>query len=222
MSHLKYTCPKCWLPYILIMQEVVGSIFSFAAAGSLSGVLLFQNFFKDHPFHGVQFWTQLLYAASGLLDLIMVLRINVRFGIPDYFFVVIDEAVSHMILRLKWMPLLVLSSKLCPSGVEGTFFALFMSIDHIGLMSSSWAGGLLLHFLNVSRTEFKNLWLAILIRSISRLVPIGLLFLVPRRHSKKGDEVLKIEKIEMAPLVNDAWFIKYRTWLDVGMEEIHL
>lgn len=73
-------------------------------------------------------------------------------------FVVMDEAVFKMIGRLKWMPLLVLSSNLCPSGIKGTFFALLMSIDHVGMLTSSWAGSLLLHSLNVTRTQFDNLW----------------------------------------------------------------
>ncbi|XP_062007945.1 probable folate-biopterin transporter 3 isoform X2 [Rosa rugosa] len=163
-------------------KEVVGSIFSIGALGSLFGVLLYQNFLKSYPFRDVLFWTQLLY-------------------------------VSQMIGRLKWMPLLVLSSKLCPAGIEGTFFALLMSIDHVGILSSTWAGGLLLHILNITRTQFENLWMAILIRSILRILPIALLFLIPRTDPnssilpsemlriKKGDD-LESENLEMASLVN--------------------
>ncbi|XP_017979092.1 PREDICTED: probable folate-biopterin transporter 3 [Theobroma cacao] len=195
-------------------QEVVGSIFSVGAVGSLFGVLLYQNFLKNHPFRDVLFWAQLLYGMSGLLDLVLVLRINLKLGMPDYIFVVIDEAVSRLIGRIKWMPFLVLSSKLCPAGIEGTFFALIMSIDHIGLLSSAWSGGLVLHILNVTRTQFDNLWIAILIRSLLRLIPIGFLFLIPRSdpklsilpsemlRTKKSNDILEQENIEMASLVN--------------------
>lgn len=195
-------------------KEVVGSIFSVGAVGSLLGVLLYQNVLKNHPFRDILFWTQLLYGLSGMLDLILVLRINLKLGISDYFFAVIDEAVTHMIGRVKWMPLLVLSSKLCPPGIEGTFFALLMSIDNVGMLSSSWAGGLLLHVLEVTRTQFDNLWLSILIRSMFRIIPLGLLFLVPRSdpnssilptemlRTKKGDDIPESDNIEMAPLVN--------------------
>uniref|UniRef100_A0A5B6ZAX7 Putative folate-biopterin transporter 3 n=1 Tax=Davidia involucrata TaxID=16924 RepID=A0A5B6ZAX7_DAVIN len=195
-------------------QEVVGSILSVGAVGSLFGVLLYQNVFKNHPFRQVLFWAQLLYGASGMLDLILVLRINLRLGVPDYLFAVIDVAASHMIGRLKWMPLLVLSSKLCPSGIEGTFFALLMSIDHVGMLSSSWAGGLILHILNVTRTQFENLWMAVLIRNLLRILPIALLFLVPKSdpntsilptemlRTKKGDDTLESRNMEMASLVN--------------------
>jgi hypothetical protein len=129
-----------------------------------------------------------------MLDLILVLRLNLKLGIPDYYFAVIDEGVSKMINRIKWMPLLVLSSKLCPAGIEGTFYALLMSIDNVGLLSGSWAGGLILHVLNITRTEFKNLWAAILIRNAMRLLPLALLFLVPR-----SDQISNLLPADLLP-----------------------
>ncbi|KAE8699315.1 putative folate-biopterin transporter 3 [Hibiscus syriacus] len=156
-------------------QEIVGSKFSVGAVGSLFGVLLYQNFLKYHPFRDILFWAQLLYGISGLLDLVLVLRINLK--------------------------------------LEGTFFALVMSIDHIGLLSSAWSGSLVLHMLNVTRTQFDNLWISIIIRSMLRLLPIGFLYLIPRSdpnlsilpsemlRTKRVNDVLEPENIEMATLV---------------------
>ncbi|KAG8379605.1 hypothetical protein BUALT_Bualt07G0106200 [Buddleja alternifolia] len=170
------------------MLYVVGSISAVGAVVSFLGILLYQNAFS-HPFRQTLFWAQSLY-------------------------VVIDAAILHMISRLKWMPLLVLSSKLCPSGIDGTFFALLMSIDHIGEFTASWGGGVLLQLLEVTRTTFDDLWLAILVRSIFRVRPIGILFLIPSSdpnvailptemlRSKKGDDELDITNMEMASLVN--------------------
>ncbi|XP_039142294.1 LOW QUALITY PROTEIN: probable folate-biopterin transporter 2 [Dioscorea cayenensis subsp. rotundata] len=160
-------------------QETVGFIFSVGSVGSLIGVLIYQNILKDYPFRTLLFWAQLLSSFSGMLDLILVSRLNLKLGIPDYFFIVIDESISQMISRIKWMPILVLSSKLCPSGIEGTFFALLMAIDHIGMLTGSWGGGLLLHALKVTRTQFGNLWVAILVRSLIRMLPLALIYLVP-------------------------------------------
>ncbi|XP_068312227.1 probable folate-biopterin transporter 2 [Pyrus communis] len=196
-----------------LSEENVGYIFSIGSVGSLLGAVLYQNVLKDHPFRDLLFWTQLIYGLSGTLDLMLVLRLNLKFGIPDYFFVVIDESVSQMIGRLKWMPLLVLSSRLCPSGIEGTFFALLMSIENVGVMSASWGGGVLLHALKVTRTKFDNLWLAILIRNLLRLTPLFLLFLVPKSdarsailpteilNTKEDIETTETENIELVSLV---------------------
>ncbi|KAJ0965768.1 hypothetical protein J5N97_026906 [Dioscorea zingiberensis] len=100
--------------FLQASQETVGFILSVGSVGSLLGVLLYQNLLKDCPFRNVLFWSQLLSSFAGMLDLVLVLRLNLKVGMPDYFFVVIDESVSQLIGNLKWMPLLVLSSKLCP------------------------------------------------------------------------------------------------------------
>lgn len=78
------------------------------------------------------------------------------------------------------MPMIVLSTRLCPLGIEGTFFALLMCIDSLGSLSSKWGGGIVLHLLNVTRTDFRNLWLVILIRNVLRLGTLSLIFLIPK------------------------------------------
>ncbi|KAJ8775411.1 hypothetical protein K2173_023176 [Erythroxylum novogranatense] len=196
-------------------QDTIGFISSFAAAGSFLGALLYQNILKDRPFRDLLFWTQFLFGLTGMLDLMMVTRLNLKLGIPDYFFAVFDASFSHVIGRLKWMPLLVLSSKLCPPGIEGTFFALLMSIDNFGQFTASWVGGLLLHVLHVTRTTFDNLWLAILIRNLLRLSPLCLLYLVPNTDqnatilpteisgTKEGTETQVIKNVELVSLVSN-------------------
>ncbi|KAJ8434818.1 hypothetical protein Cgig2_033540 [Carnegiea gigantea] len=167
-------------------QEFVGYILSIGSAGALLGSMLYQYTLKDHDFRSLCFWTQLCLGLSGMLDLMLVLRMNLWIGIPDHFFAVLDECASQLITKLKWMPLLVLSAKLCPPGIEGTFFALLMSIDNVGTSTSSWFGGILLHVLNITRTRFENLWIAILIRNIARICPLLAIFLVPNTDSNSA------------------------------------
>ncbi|KAF2599869.1 hypothetical protein F2Q68_00012310 [Brassica cretica] len=208
-------CSDVWRPCLYMYISLALSL-NIHEVGSILGATLYQLVLKDHPFRGLCLWTQLLFALSGMLDLILVLRLNLKFGLPDYLFIVVDEVVSQMIGRLKWMPLLVLTSKLCPHGIEGTFFALLMSIDNAGIMTSSWLGGVLLHVLKVTRTEFGNLWLAVLVRNVMRLLPLFVLFLVPKgdqntfklpseimgEDSEEGDEKEEARNLEMASLVH--------------------
>ncbi|XP_020572377.1 probable folate-biopterin transporter 2 [Phalaenopsis equestris] len=161
-------------------QKNISFNYSIGSVGSLLGVLLYQNSLKDYSYRCLLFWTQLLTSILGFLDLVLVLRLNLKLGIQDYIFMVINEAISQLVGRVKWMPILVLSSQLCPKGIEGTFFALLMSIDHVALLVSSWGGGLMLQLLKVTRTEFGNLWMSILIRNLLRLLPLLVLNLVPK------------------------------------------
>lgn len=154
-------------------------IYAIGAMASIVGVVIYHKALKDYPFRALIFSAQLLYGFSGMLDLIFILRWNLVLGIPDYFFVVFEECVSSIISRIRWMPMIVLSSQLCPLGIEGTFFALLMCIDSLGGLSSKWGGGLVLHLLHVTRSDFKNLWVTVLIRNILRFCNLGLVFLIP-------------------------------------------
>ncbi|KAK6137120.1 hypothetical protein DH2020_029129 [Rehmannia glutinosa] len=160
----------------LFSKEMIGYIMAIGSIGSLLGAILYQYGLKNYPFRDLLFWAQILSCLSGMLDLALVLRWNLKLGIPDYFFVVIDSSVSQLIGRLKWMPLLVLSSKLCPPGIEGTF--LLCSCRSIML-------------------DF-SLGRAVLIRNVMRISPLFLLFLVPRADPNSSvlpDEVLYSKEI---------------------------
>ncbi|XP_074586256.1 putative folate-biopterin transporter 6 [Curcuma longa] len=160
-------------------QEFVGMIYAIGATASMVGVLIYHKLLKHLPFRRLIFFAQLLYGASGMLDLAFVLRWNLKLRLPDAAFVVLEECVSRVISRLRWMPMMVLSTRLCPRGIEGTFFALLMCIDSLGTLTSKTAGGLLLHAFSVTRTDFRRLWLVVLIRNLLRIATLGLIFLVP-------------------------------------------
>ncbi|KAG6409683.1 hypothetical protein SASPL_127725 [Salvia splendens] len=201
-------------------KQIIGYIMAIGSVGSLLGAILYQYGLKDYPFRDLLFWAQILSCLSGMLDLALVLRWNLWLGVPDFVFMVVDASVSQMIGRFKWMPLLVLSSKMCPPGIEGTFFALLMSIDNAGLLTSSWLGGLLLHVLNVTRTEFGNMWLAILIRNVLRIAPLFLLFLVPRADptsSILSDDVVNMkEAVEAREQPDDVELVALVDRMDGG------
>lgn len=186
---------------VIILQEFVGMIYAIGAMASIVGVVIYHKALKNHPFRALLFFAQLLYAVSGMLDLVFIQRWNLALGIPDSFFVVLEECVSRIISRIRWMPMMVLSSQLCPLGIEGTFFALLMCIDSLGALTSKWGGGLVLHVLGVTRTDFKNLWLTVLIRNVLRFSTLGLIFLVPNVDSSEvGIQPDGDESLEMVPL----------------------
>ncbi|XP_024930459.3 probable folate-biopterin transporter 6 [Ziziphus jujuba] len=171
-----YTDPKAGPAF---SQEFMGIIYAIGAMASIVGVLIYHKTLKDYPFRTLIFFSQLLYSISGMLDLIFIFRWNLGLGIPDSFFVIMEECVSRIVSRLRWMPMIVLSTRLCPLGIEGTFFALLMCIDSLGALSAKWGGGMLLHLLRVTRSDFSNLWLVVFIRNVLRFSTLCLIFLVP-------------------------------------------
>ncbi|XP_020584929.1 probable folate-biopterin transporter 6 isoform X1 [Phalaenopsis equestris] len=171
-----YTDPKAGPAF---SQGFVGIIYAIGAIASIVGVLIYHKLLKNYPFRSLIFYSQLLYSASGMLDLIFILRWNLQLRIPDYIFVVLEECVSRAISRIRWMPMIVLSTRLCPAGIEGTFFALLMCIDSLGSLGSKTGGGVLLSLFHVTRSDFENLWIVVFVRNLLRMATMALVFLVP-------------------------------------------
>ncbi|KAG2241772.1 hypothetical protein Bca52824_096387, partial [Brassica carinata] len=171
-----YTDPKAGPAF---SQEFVGIIYAIGALASMFGVLIYHKKLKGYSFRNILFFAQLLYGLSGMLDLVFIKRWNIVLGIPDSFFVITEESFSRIISKIRWIPMIVLSTRLCPLGIEGTFFAFLMCIDSFGQLASKWSGGFVLHAFGVTRHEFGNLWLVILLRNLLRFTTLCFIFLVP-------------------------------------------
>ncbi|KAF8695318.1 hypothetical protein HU200_037547 [Digitaria exilis] len=180
-------------------QEFVGLVHAIGAVASMVGVLIYHKCLKDYPFRSILFYAQLLYGVSGLLDLTFVLRWNLSLGVPDAAFVTLEECVSRVVGRVRLMPMMVLSTKLCPPGVEGTFFALLMCIDSLGMLAAKAGGAAVLRALHVTRTDFSRLWLAVLLRNVLRLATLGAIFLVPT--ADQTDVLVPRELLASSPAI---------------------
>lgn len=83
-------------------------------------------------------------------------------------------------MNCRFMPFLILSGQLCPPGIEGTLFALFMSINNLGSTLGSFVGAGLASILGISSGSFDNLLIGIVIQVFCTFIPIGFIFLIPK------------------------------------------
>lgn len=78
------------------MQEFVGVIYAMGSVGTLLGVGIYHKYLRHWTFRTLLMWAQVLLALSGMLDLVMVTRVNRKLLIPDTVFAVVDEGVSSV------------------------------------------------------------------------------------------------------------------------------
>lgn len=104
--------------------------------------------------------------------LLLVLHVNRDLGIPDFVFAFAERVVLTLVSQFVTMPMVVLGAQICPVGVEGTLYALLMSITNFGgVISSEW-GSLFTNMFGVTSTNFTNLWKLLLLCNMMDLVPI--------------------------------------------------
>jgi len=159
--------------------EFLGQVRLVSSFAALVGIGIYQKFLKTIPFRQILGWSTVISCLLGLTTLLLVTHANRAIGIDDHWFSLGDSLILTVMGQIAFMPVLVLSARLCPPGIEATLFALLMSIWNLSGLLSSECGALLTHWLGISETNFDNMWLLITITNFSTLLPLFLLGWLP-------------------------------------------
>ncbi|MEG4225268.1 folate/biopterin family MFS transporter [Microcoleus sp. N9_B2] len=168
--------------------EFLGRVRLVTSIASLLGIWLFQRFLKTVPFRVIFGWSTVIAAALGMTTLLLVTHANRALGIDDQWFSIGDSLILTVIGQIAYMPVLVLSARLCPPGVEATLFAVLMSVTNLAGLLSHEGGALLTHLLGITDRNFDNLWLLIVITNLSTLLPLPFLSWLPAENAEISDE----------------------------------
>lgn len=184
--------------------EFLGRVRLVSSLAALIGIAIFQRFLKTVPFRTIFAWSTVLACLGGMTTLILVTHTNRSLGIDDQWFSLGDSAILTVMGQIAFMPVLVLSARLCPKGVEATLFALLMSISNLAGLLSHELGALLTHWLHVTEADFDNLWLLVTITNLTTLLPLPLLFLLPSTSSASDADNTTIEPLSGKPAEEDS------------------
>jgi len=121
--------------------------------------------------------------------LLLVTHANRALGIDDRWFSLGDSLVLTVMGQIAYMPVLVLAARLCPPGVEATFFALLMSVTNFAGLLSYEFGAVLMHRLGITETNFDALWLLVIITNLSTLLPLPFLNWLPAAEGSQTSDV---------------------------------
>ncbi len=159
--------------------EFLGRLRLVTSIASLIGIFVFQKYLKDVSFRKVLVWSTIIAATLGMTTLLLVTHANRSLGIDDRLFSLGDSLILTVMGQITWMPVLVLSARLCPKGVEATLFALLMSVWNLSLLLSNEIGALITAALGITETNFDNLWILIIITNLSTLLPLIFIRWIP-------------------------------------------
>lgn len=172
--------------------EFLGRVRLVSNLAALIGIWVFQRFLRDVAFRSIFAWSTVLSSLLGLTSLILITHANRSLGIDDRWFSLGDSLILTVMGQIAFMPVLVLSARLCPPGIEATLFALLMSIVNLAGLVSHELGALVTHWLGVTETDFSHLWQLVLLTNLTTLLPLPLVFLLPAVSAQgeaRGDSV---------------------------------
>jgi len=139
---------------------------------SIIGIIIYKRWLRHVSFIKI-FGTSLILAfCLENTMLLLVLHTNRTMGIPDFVFAFVERIALTLVGQFITMPMVVMGARLCPPGVEGSLYALLMSITNIGgVVSEEW-GSLLTNMFGITGTNFINLWKLMLVCHAFDLLPL--------------------------------------------------
>lgn len=166
--------------YYVTVAGLIGSVSAFL------GVIVYQKTLSNFRFRTVVIITNLLGSGIGASDLILVLRLNVSLGIPDWAAYIVGEAVMEPLMTmLNYIPDSTLLSKAVPNGMEGSAYAFMAGLSNYAGMISRLSGALIFEAAGVRTSvpcNFEPLWWLVLICHVGAPALVGIgaaLLLIP-------------------------------------------
>ena len=179
---------------ILNFDEIfIGRLTFTGAIASILGITLYKKWLYKFGFKCIMLSSTLILTFFSMLAIALVLRWNIAMGIPDYLFCLTSSSLAVALSEINTMPLLIYAANLCPKNIEGTTYALIMSVMNFGGFLSYNFGSILTSFLGITSSKFDNLWLLIFISNVLSLVPLPFLRFI---NMEKVPVVLAEENIK--------------------------
>jgi len=165
--------PQFSFKYYITYTGITGAIVSFVT------VWIYQALMSKWKFRTVLIVTLVMQCLGSIVDLIIVKRWNVAWGIEDKVFYVVGEAVlENVVGMLNWIPSSAILSKVCGSGMEATTFAFLAGVSNFGGMVSQLSGVAIFEAAGIKtlspNCNFESLWWLILAFNIGLPLAAGI------------------------------------------------
>ena len=149
----------------------------FAGVGSY----IYKMWFRNSNLRVFVFLIVIVGAALQLVPLILISRVNLTWGISDFWFSIGDELIVELVSIMVVMPMLIVCAKVSPANVEGTVYSFLTMSSNISMAIGEAFSAMLTAYLGISVTKFTNLKTLIIISAACSLLPLFFLWLLPWR-----------------------------------------
>jgi hypothetical protein len=164
---------------------------------SIFGIYAYNKYLKEISFKKIIIFSTILSSLFSLSSLMLVERINIILGIPDFIFCMGADALNTALSEINMLPILVLACNICPKNIEGTLYAFLMSVINLSSLFSNQIGSVVSYSLGITSENFTNFRYFILISNFSAFFPLPFLMLIndnDYNNKKSSEEEIKEEE----------------------------
>eukprot|EP01035_Chromulina_nebulosa_P017022 gene17022-22528_t len=162
----------------------LGMISVLSASLYFVGLVLYKLFFFESSWRSIFIYTTLIGSLFSMLQILLILRINLKLGIPDVVFALGDTAVTSLMFSIQSMPASILFAMLVPEGSEGVTFALLNTISNLAWTVANDIGSGMTLIWDVSNStleakDFSGMLKLEILTSLLQLTPLFLVWMLP-------------------------------------------
>lgn len=148
------------------------------------GMIIYKRFFFETSWRQIYIWTTALGALFSFLQILLILGINKKFGIPDVVFAIGDTGIVYLIYAIQSMPSSIMFIMILPEGSEGITYALLTTIGNLAWTVACALGSAMTTIWDVSNDalaagDYSGMLKLTLLTSFLQIVPLSLVFLLP-------------------------------------------
>lgn len=162
---------------------------------SVIGIYIYNKYLKNVGFKQILWSTTMLLIFFNLASIVLVTRLNLKLGIPDFVFCMAADSFTTALAELNIMPLLVLACNICPKNMEGTLYAFLMSVVNFGSLLANQLGASLTSYLGITNNNFTNLPWLIFIVAVTYILPMPGLALIDESVYSRNNATEEENKI---------------------------
>jgi hypothetical protein len=155
-----------------------------------------------------------LYVAIIMMNAIMSApnsilfsRLNVKWGISDYWFVTLDTAFQTGIQAMFYSPGLLLLSRVSPDQLESSMFAILAANTNLASTITGPISGFISQQFGITPDgsyneshKFENMWKANILMSLIKLIPLAFVWLLPNIKLSEPLDNVRIDVSRDSPL----------------------
>jgi len=187
----------------------LGKISFCSTIAILIAIGIYKKYLKDYNFKAMITIGTIVSFLVSFLCYILVLRINLRVGVPDFWLLLFTNSFLSLIGELVLLPILSLACVLCPKNLEGTVYSIFMSSLNLGGILSQVNGSLCTNLFGITSKNYDNLHWFILFSKFLSLAPLPILLCInnnyfePKEKKEEEDEAELLENKSNKSLTNE-------------------
>lgn len=150
-------------PFDFSMLDVAGGV------SSILGSIIFKRYLTHVPLRKLFVYTLTLAFLLRWLHIILVARTIPQF---DIIFAIGEQVAMTLVYQCILLPVVCLVAKICPVGIEGSLYALIMSISNFGgTLSSEWSA-VMASAMGITKLNFDKFIPFIIVCNILAIIPI--------------------------------------------------